>query len=219
MKILKTIKKHASGEIVERKSRFIANCYAVSSEKEIATILQQIANQYVGARHHCYAYRIEEQGIMVERASDDGEPSGTAGAPMLTILQKHNLVNILVVVTRYFGGTLLGTGGLVRAYTQATNEAIKLANIVEITPGYELELQIQYKDLDMFQYYCKNLGIYIRKIQYEDNITMTIDATDAQKEEILNNLSNFKFQVIHTKILQKKYVTNNLNISTNTNKN
>lgn len=182
-------------------------------------ILRQIIKKYVGARHHCYAYRIQEQEGMIERASDDGEPSGTAGAPMLTILQKHNLVNILVVVTRYFGGTLLGTGGLVRAYTQATNEAIKKTNIVEITPGYELELQITYKDLDIFQYYCKNLGIDIREIKYEDNITSVIEVTNAQKEEILDNLSNLKFQVIQAKILQKKYVTNNLNISTNTNKN
>ena len=111
-----SIESNISSEIVEKKSKFICNLIKVQSQEEAEKMIKQIRKKYFDARHNCIAYRVMEEGQIIERFSDDGEPSGTAGAPMLNILQKNNLVNVLIVVTRYFGGILLGTGGLVRAY-------------------------------------------------------------------------------------------------------
>ena len=112
-----TIKDNVQFELVEKKSRFIANLFYVESTQEAENIIKDIRKKYYDAKHNCIAYRIIDNGRIVEKASDDGEPSGTAGAPMLNILQKNNLANVLIIVTRYFGGILLGTGGLVRAYS------------------------------------------------------------------------------------------------------
>ena len=114
------ITKNAEYELVEKKSKFIANAIYLESKEDAENKLNIIKRKYHDARHNCYAYRILEDDKISERSSDDGEPSGTAGGPMLNILQKNNLCNVLVVVTRYFGGILLGTGGLVRAYSGAT---------------------------------------------------------------------------------------------------
>lgn len=112
-----TIKDNVQFELVEKKSRFIANLFYVESTQEAENVIKEIRKKYYDAKHNCIAYRIIENERIEERANDDGEPSGTAGAPMLNILQKNNLANILIIVTRYFGGILLGTGGLVRAYS------------------------------------------------------------------------------------------------------
>ena len=112
-----TIKDNVQFELVEKKSRFIANLFYVESTQKAENIIKEIRKKYYDAKHNCIAYRIIDNGRIVEKASDDGEPSGTAGAPMLNILQKNNLANVLIIVTRYFGGILLGTGGLVRAYS------------------------------------------------------------------------------------------------------
>ena len=115
-----TIKENVLAEIVEKKSKFIANLFYIESQQEAEKIIKQIKKKYYDARHNCIAYRVIENDSVIEKSSDDGEPSGTAGAPMLNILQKNNLCNVLVVVTRYFGGILLGTGGLVRAYSNCS---------------------------------------------------------------------------------------------------
>ena len=125
MEKFKTIYNDSEAEITEKKSKFIANLYYVNSLVEIEEKLKNIKKKYYDARHSCYAYRIVEDESIIERSSDDGEPSGTAGAPMLNILKKMELVNVLVVVTTYFGGILLGTGGLVKAYSEATKKAIE----------------------------------------------------------------------------------------------
>ena len=116
----KTIKFNNCEEIVEKKSRFIANLIYVESEDEALNKIKEIKKKHYDARHNCFAYRVLDGESIVQRSSDDGEPSGTAGDPMLNILEKNNIVNVLVVVTRYFGGILLGTGGLVKAYSDAT---------------------------------------------------------------------------------------------------
>jgi len=125
MEKFKTIINNAEAEIVEKRSKFIANIYYVKSLEEVEEKLKDIKKKYFDSRHNCYAYRIEDEDTIIERASDDGEPSGTAGAPILNILNKMELMNVLVIVTRYFGGILLGTGGLVKAYSQATKMAIR----------------------------------------------------------------------------------------------
>lgn len=138
MKDFITIKENVSSEIVEKKSKFIANLFYVESVKEAEEIIKQTNKKYFDARHNCIAYRIVEDEQIVEKSSDNGEPSGTAGAPMLNILQKNNLANVLVIVTRYFGGILLGTGGLVRAYSNSLLQAIENSIIVEKCIGQEL---------------------------------------------------------------------------------
>ena len=122
-----TIKEPIQSEIVEKKSKFIANIYYVESVDEAEDKIKEVKKKYHDARHNCSCYRVLEEGKIVEKSSDDGEPSGTAGGPMLNILQKKELVNIVVIVTRYFGGILLGTGGLVRAYSDVTQKAIEEA--------------------------------------------------------------------------------------------
>lgn len=139
---MKTINENVTTQIVEKKSKFIANLFYVGSAEEADIKLRQIRKQYYDARHNCFAYRIRQIKEIIEKASDDGEPSGTAGAPMLNILQKQELTNVLIVVTRYFGGILLGTGGLVRAYTSAAKEAIEKAQIVEEEPRFRNEINI-----------------------------------------------------------------------------
>ena len=129
--MFKAIKENVSAEIVEKKSKFIANIFYVETREEAENVIKDINKKYHDARHNCYAYRIIENGQTVQKASDDGEPSGTAGAPMLNIISKKNLNNILVVVTRYFGGILLGTGGLVKAYSSAVTKALENASIVD----------------------------------------------------------------------------------------
>ena len=135
---MKTIKENVTAQLAEKKSKFISDIYHVNSVEEAEAKLQEIHKKYYDAKHHCFAYRILEQDGIIEKASDDGEPSGTAGAPMLNILQKNELCNIIVVVTRYFGGILLGTGGLVRAYTQVAKQAVENAQIVTVERRFRI---------------------------------------------------------------------------------
>ena len=156
-----TIKNNIEAEIVEKKSKFIANLIKVESKEEAEEKIQEIKKKYYDARHNCVAYRVLEEGKVEEKASDDGEPSGTAGGPMLNILQKNNLSNVLIVVTRYFGGILLGTGGLVRAYSEALQKAIEECTLILKVSGIEMKLIVDYNNFEKFKYYCKNNNISI----------------------------------------------------------
>ena len=126
-----TIKENIQAEIVVKKSKFICNLIKIETQEEAEDIIKQIKKKYYDARHNCVAYRVIKDERIIERSSDDGEPSGTAGGPMLNILQKSDFCNVLVIVTRYFGGILLGTGGLVRAYSEATIDAINNAEKIK----------------------------------------------------------------------------------------
>lgn len=195
-------------EIVEKKSRFIGTLFYVDSEEKAQEIIKNLKKQYYDARHNCFAYRVMTENGVVERFSDDGEPSGTAGGPMLNILAKNNLCNVLVVVTRYFGGILLGTGGLVRAYSDATTKVISSATIANETIGMEVEVEIEYTMLEMFKYYCKKNEINIVDTVYEDNIKCYIEVTNEELENLLdindNNCKIVGYKVIKTKNIRKK---------------
>ena len=169
----KTIKENVSAEIVEKKSKFIANVFYVESKEEAEEIIKAQKKKYHDARHNCYAYRILEENI-IERASDDGEPSGTAGGPMLNILAKQEIVNVLVIVTRYFGGILLGTGGLVKAYSEATKKALENAEFTKIEEGFLYNVEIKYSDLEKFKYFIKNNDIKIKNEEYFENVYLKI---------------------------------------------
>ena len=121
------LEKELSAEIVEKKSRFIVNLFYVDSVEEAEEKIKIIKKRYYDAKHNCFAYIVNDDKVFIKKSSDDGEPSGTAGAPMVEILEKQGLANLLIVVTRYFGGILLGTGGLVRAYSDSLKKALEKA--------------------------------------------------------------------------------------------
>ena len=129
MQAYKTIATSETVEIIEKKSKFIAHVFPVQTQEEAEGHIQKLKKQYWDAAHNCYAYQLGEKSE-IQRFSDDGEPQGTAGKPILEVLKGENLTNVLVVVTRYFGGTLLGTGGLVRAYGRTAKEGVIKANII-----------------------------------------------------------------------------------------
>ena len=150
-----SIKEHSYSEFMEKKSKFIGNLFYVESVEEAEEIIKKVRKKYFDAKHNCIAYRILEKEQIVERFSDDGEPQGTAGAPMLNILQKNNLLNVLIVVTRYFGGILLGTGGLLRAYQNSLMLTMENGEKVKKCAGDVLEIVLEYSDFENFKYYCK----------------------------------------------------------------
>lgn len=206
MKEFITIKENVVAEIVEKKSKFISNLIYVDNTKDAENIIKEIKKKYFDARHNCIAYRIVENEKVVERSSDDGEPSGTAGAPMLTILQKNNLANVLVIVTRYFGGILLGTGGLVRAYSESTIKAIEQADKVEMILGEELEVVLDYNNFENFKYYCKNNDINIVNPQYTENIVCKIEINTDKKQKLMSDFETKKINLKELRELSKKYI-------------
>lgn len=143
MECYHTVYTEGTGEIVEKKSRFIAEVFPVSNEEEAFAHLEEIRKKHWDARHHCWAYVIGRNPA-AERMSDDGEPAGTAGKPILEVLRGKKLTDVFVVVTRYFGGTLLGTGGLVRAYTSAAAEALAHTVIITKIHGFKLKIITDY---------------------------------------------------------------------------
>ena len=167
--------------------------------------LEQIRKKYYDARHNCYAYRVIEDGDIIDRSSDDGEPSGTAGAPMLNILKKENLCNVLVIVTRYFGGILLGTGGLVRAYSQSTQDVIEKSNIILKQEGYVAILEVEYKDLEKLRYFCKKKEIKIIDIKYLENVSVKLEFKKEEKEVFMSK-ENLNFDYLNYKIIQEKFI-------------
>lgn len=207
MDSFKTIKQNTNAEIVEKKSRFIAHAFYVESVEEAEEQIKQIKKKYNDARHNCFAYALETEnnGIAV-KYNDDGEPAGTAGAPILKLILEQGLSNILVIVTRYFGGILLGTGGLVRAYTESAEKAISQSEVIEKTSGYEAKIQIEYNQLDGLKYYLQQNNIKVLKINYLENIEVDIEITEELSKEMSNNYSNRKFNIISYKEIKKKFV-------------
>ena len=181
-----TIKDECSAEITEKKSKFICNVFHVESVQEAEDKLNIIRKKYHDARHNCYVYKVVEEDAF--KASDDGEPSGTAGVPMLNIVNGRNLSNILVVVTRYFGGILLGTGGLVRAYSLATTTALDDSNIIKQEMGLEASFNVEYKELEEVRYHLKNRNIVISGQEYLENVKVFVEG----REEDILKLQNEK---------------------------
>ena len=201
-----TIKENASYEIVEKKSKFIGNVFYVETREEAENIIKEQKKKYHDARHNCFAYRVIDNDNIIEKSSDDGEPSGTAGAPMLNILSKEDIVNTLVIVTRYFGGILLGTGGLVKAYSETTKLALEQAEITKIDDGFLYNIEIKYSDLENFKYFIKNNEINILKEEYFENVNLYLfvpkNKTDCFKTENINDFNIIKIEKeekIHTK--------------------
>lgn len=201
-----TIEKNTSAEIVEKKSKFIGQLFSVETVEEAEAIIKEVNQKYFDARHHCYAFRVTTPKEMISRSSDDGEPSGTAGAPMLNLLTAQNLSNLLVVVTRYFGGILLGTGGLVKAYTAATREALKKAHVVQKEWGHEVRLLVHYSDLEKMKYYMKQNKITLVDLKYEENVEGVVAMTKEKFDRLLAQKENLNFQLLDWEIVREKWI-------------
>lgn len=171
----KILYRGGQGELVEKKSRFIATTRPVESEAEAAAFIEEMKKKYWDANHNCFAYVVGERGQLT-RCGDDGEPGQTAGRPMLDVLLGENIRNICVVVTRYFGGTLLGTGGLVRAYSGAVREGLKNSVVLEKLQGCRLVIRTDYNGIGKIQYVAGQMGISILDTEYTDQVTVTLMA-------------------------------------------
>lgn len=167
----KAVYQGGEGEIVEKKSRFIATVIPAGSEEEVLAFIESVRKKYWDARHHCFAYVIGERNEL-QRCSDDGEPSGTAGKPMLEVLLGEEIHNVAVVVTRYFGGTLLGTGGLVRAYSAATKQGLASSVIITKILGVKLCISTDYTGLGKIQYILGQRGLQILDSVYTDKVEL-----------------------------------------------
>ena len=175
------------GEIVEKKSRFIATVVPVETEEEALAFIESMRKKYWNATHNCFAYAIGERQEIL-RCSDDGEPSGTAGKPMLDVLIGEELHNVAVVVTRYFGGTLLGTGGLVRAYTDATRAGIENSDIVEKIPGRRVDIAMDYTDLGKLQYMLAQNEVLTEDTEYTDKVIHAL-FPESDKEKLKKKIT------------------------------
>lgn len=179
----KVVYRQGHGEYEEKKSRFIANVVPVTSEKEAAEFIETIKKKYYDARHNCPAFIIGRNRELT-RCSDDGEPSGTAGKPILEVLLGAGVTNVAAVVTRYFGGTLLGTGGLVRAYTNAAQAAIMDAGIATMLYGKEITIGIDYADVGKVQYLLGSRQIEIAASRYTDKVEFDIRIPAKYQQEV-----------------------------------
>ena len=183
----KTVYKGGEGEITEKKSRFIATVVPVHTEEEALKFIEAMKKKYWNATHNCFAYVIGEHDEL-QRCSDDGEPGGTAGKPMLDVLTGEEIHNAAIVVTRYFGGTLLGTVGLVRAYSSAAKQGLASSVIITKIPGVKLRLATDYAGLGKIQYIFGQRGIKILDSIYTDKVEIAalvpLDVLEAVKAEI-----------------------------------
>ena len=202
-----TIKENVQAEIVEKKSKFIANLFYIENIEEAEKIIKETRKKYFDARHNCIAYRVIEDGQIIERFSDDGEPSGTAGLPILYVLDNNLLNFILCVVIRYFGGIKLGTGGLVRAYSDSLTLAIEKSIKIEKRLGNQLEVIVDYSELDNFKYYCRNNKINLIESTFEEKIICKIEMENDKKEKLIEDFNTKKVKIIEYKELCKKYIT------------
>ena len=189
---MKTIKENITNEIVIKNSRFIALVYKLATDN-VDEILEEVKAIYPKATHYCYGYIYNEY----KKSSDDGEPTGTAGAPIINVLEKEQLNNILIIVVRYFGGIKLGAGGLIRAYTKATTEALKTANYSELEQGYKIQIDFDYPDEKQINYLLNNSTILDKK--YDEKITYIA----LINKDILDKLHNYNYQVLEELYIEK----------------
>ncbi len=176
-------------EIVEKKSRFIGSIMNVNTEEEAIEIINQIKKKNWDAAHNCFAYIIGPNNE-IQKCSDDKEPAKTAGRPILDVLLGEELHNVLAIVTRYFGGTLLGTGGLIRAYSKATQEALKECTIINKLYGLKVKIETDYNYIGKIQYITSKLNINILKIQYLDIVILHVLVTSENITKLKNEITD-----------------------------
>lgn len=183
-----TLARPGQGEYEEKKSRFLGKAVHIESEEEAAAFIAGIRKQYYDARHNCYAWVLGE-GSERKKSSDDGEPSGTAGQPILRVIEGSSCTNVLVIVTRYFGGTLLGTGGLVRAYTQAARAALEDAQKARMCLCRKLAVTVEYGALDRLLYTLRRDGIEPQETEYGAKVTLHLIIEEKQGDTVENMIT------------------------------
>ena len=183
-----TLARPGQGEYEEKKSRFLGKAVHIESEEEAAAFIAGIRKQYYDARHNCYAWVLGE-GSELKKSSDDGEPSGTAGQPILRVIEGSGCTNVLVIVTRYFGGTLLGTGGLVRAYTQAARAALEDAQKARMCLCRKLAVTVEYGALDRLLYALRRDGIEPQETEYGAKVTLHLIIEEKQGDTVENMIT------------------------------
>ncbi|MCT4613096.1 MAG: IMPACT family protein [Clostridia bacterium] len=194
----KTVLKETETEIIEKKSKFIANVKNVKTEEEAIEFINEIKKKYYDARHNVFTYRINNGN---ERYTDDGEPSGTAGLPIIEMLKKENMTNIVVVVTRYFGGVLLGTGGLVRAYTRSAKEGILESGVVEKKKYVLISITVNYNLSGKIENYIATEKFIVEDKLYTEDVEYKIYIDPSIEGNLRNKLTdmtsnNFKITAI-----------------------
>ena len=204
---MKIILKTKETEIVEKKSRFIANIAAVSSEEEAIEFIEKIKKKYYDARHNCYAYIIGDKGDK-KKCSDDGEPQRSAGMPMMEVLENQGYFDIVAVVTRYFGGTLLGVGGLIRAYQGAVIEGLNASVSGEIHEGFRAKYRFGYDFYGKIKYIAESENIVIEDTLFDETVTISLIFNDSESERLQKKLVEETNANIERLLLEKiKYIT------------
>lgn len=192
MKTQKILYKGGEGELIEKKSRFIATTRPVETEEEALAFLAEMKKKYWDATHNCSAFVIGDRQ-QIQRCSDDGEPQGTAGRPMLDVLLGEDIHNMAVVVTRYFGGTLLGTGGLVRAYSKSVQIGLEASEVIEKRSGFLLKMAADYNSIGKIQYILGKKGIPTIASEYGADVVLEVlvpeEEEEGLKEEITEGTS------------------------------
>lgn len=178
----KTINENTVSEFEEKKSKFITHLAHVETDLEAAAFIDKIKNMYPDARHHCYAYILNENNRV--KYSDDGEPQKTAGLPILSVLEGAGLKDVIAVVVRYFGGTLLGTGGLVRAYSKGAKDALSQVKILEIQVLCSLEIQTPYAQFEQTKFLLEQFNTRIDSIEYSSSVCLKATLLERDKEMI-----------------------------------
>lgn len=200
----KTVKERSQTTIVEKKSKFIASVCPVSNEEEALGFLNEIRSEYPDATHNVYAYIIDENNIF--RYSDDGEPSGTAGMPVLDAVRKAGIVDVCVVVTRYFGGTLLGTGGLVHTYGASAKAGLQASKIVVRQLCDIVSVKVDYSLLGKMQHTIMSEGYLLEDTLYEDEVTFIISCPIHMTDKVLADITDITNARAVCEKTDKKYV-------------
>ena len=188
MKEYKTVEFENSDEFIEKKSKFIGYVKPVKTQEEATEFINKIKSKHWDATHNVYAYVLQENNI--QRYSDDGEPSGTAGVPVLDVILKSNLVDVCVVVTRYFGGTLLGAGGLVRAYSHGSKIAVEAGNIITMAPCSILKVCVDYSFYDRLNILLNDFSANVEDTQFSDDVSVTFSIKQEKTADLQNKLTD-----------------------------
>lgn len=184
------IKENGASEIVVTKSRFIGNLVSVSSAEEAEEFITSIRKKYNDARHNCWAYIVMDGDMIINKCSDDGEPSGTAGRPILSIMEGAGLVNVVCTVTRYFGGVLLGTGGLVRAYSDAASQALEGAVVSPIRRGMYVSFVCDYQDEGGIRRLLESEDFMITDSGYTDKVAITVLGPEEKADPLMKRITD-----------------------------
>ena len=183
----RSVDKSSETEYIINRSRFIGRCFPVTSEEAALSLLGDIRKMHWDATHNCFAYRIGETAS-IARFSDDGEPGGTAGMPIMEVLRSKELTDVLVVVTRYFGGVLLGAGGLVRAYSRSAADAVAEAGIVSYIPAKQLSVSMDYSRYGSMEQYIRS-AVQVEDVEFMENVTMKVAVAEEKLSAFIKDIT------------------------------